>query len=37
VVVYFRRNKLLPGAQKRSGTLIKVRIEYVKNVIDINL
>jgi len=37
VVVYFRRNELLPGAQERSGILIKVRIKHVKNVIDINL
>ena len=34
VVVYFRRTKLLPGVQKRSGILIRVRIEHVK---DINL
>ena len=34
VVAYFRRTELLPGVQERSGILIKVRIEHVK---DINL
>ena len=34
VVVYFRRTELLPGVQERSGILLRVRIEYVK---DINL
>ena len=34
VVAYFRRTELLPGVQKRSGILIRVRIEHVK---DINL
>jgi len=37
VVVYFRRTELLPGVQKRSGILIKVRIEHVKDIIDVNL
>jgi len=37
VVAYFRRNELLPGAQERSGILIKVRIEHIKDVIDVNL
>jgi len=32
VVVYFRRMELLPGVQKRSDILIKVRIEHVKDV-----
>jgi len=32
VVVYFRKTELLPGVQERSGILIRVRIEYVKNV-----
>jgi len=34
VVAYFRRNELLPGVQERSGILIRVRIEHIK---DINL
>ena len=34
VVAYFRRTELLPGVQKRSGILIRVRIEHIK---DINL
>ena len=34
VVAYFRKTELLPGVQKRSGILIKVRIEHIK---DINL
>jgi len=34
VVAYFRRTELLPGVQKRSGILLRVRIKYVK---DINL
>jgi len=34
VVAYFRRTELLPGVQERSGILVRVRIEYVK---DINL
>ena len=37
VVAYFRRNELLPGTQERSGILIKVRIEHIKDVIDVNL
>jgi len=32
VVVYFRRTELLSGVQERSGILIRVRIEYVKDV-----
>jgi len=32
VVVYFRRMELLPGVQEKSGILIRVRIEYVKDV-----
>ena len=32
VVAYFRRTELLPGVQERSGILIRVRIEHVKNV-----
>ena len=34
MVVYFRGMELLPGVQERSGILIRVRIEHVK---DINL
>ena len=34
VVAYFRKTELLPGVQKRSGILIKVRREHIK---DINL
>jgi len=34
VVAYFRKTELLPGVQERSGILIKMRIEHVK---DINL
>jgi len=39
VVVYFRRIELLPGVQERSGILlrVRVRIEHVKDVIDVNL
>jgi len=37
MVAYFRRTELLPGVQKRSGILIRVRIEHVKDVIDVNL
>jgi len=37
MVVYFRRTELLPGVQERSGILIRVRIEYVKDIIDVNL
>ena len=32
VVMYFRKTELLPGAQKRSGILIRVRIKHVKDV-----
>ena len=32
VVAYFRRTKLLPGVQERSGILIRVRIEHIKDV-----
>jgi len=35
--MYFRRTELLPGVQKRSGILIRVRIKYVKDIKDINL
>jgi len=31
VVMYFRKTELLPGAQERSGILIRVRIEHVKD------
>jgi len=34
VVAYFRKTELLPGVQERSGILIRMRIEHVK---DINL
>jgi len=34
VVVYFRRTELLPGVQEKSGILIRVKLEHVK---DINL
>jgi len=37
VVVYFRRTELLSGVQERNSILIRVRIEYVKDVININL
>ena len=37
VVAYFRRTELLPGVQERSGILIRVRIEHVKDIIDVNL
>jgi len=37
MVAYFRRTELLPGVQERSGILIRVRIEYVKDVNDFNL
>jgi len=37
MIAYFRRTELLPGAQERSGILIRVRIEYVKDIIDVNL
>jgi len=32
VVAYFRRTELLPGVQERSGILIRVRIEHIKDV-----
>ena len=32
VVAYFRKTELLPGVQERSGILIRVRIEHVKDV-----
>ena len=32
VVAYFRKTKLLPGVQERSGILLRVRIEHVKDV-----
>jgi len=37
MVVYFRRTELLPGVQERSGILIRVRIEHVKDINDFNL
>ena len=37
VVAYFRKTELLPGIQERSGILIRVRIEHVKDIIDVNL
>jgi len=37
VVAYFRKTELLPGVQEWSGILIRVRIEHVKDIIDINL
>jgi len=37
VVAYFRRNELLAGVQKGSGILIRVRIEHIKDIIDVNL
>jgi len=30
--MYFRKTELLPGAQERSGILIRVRIEHIKDV-----
>jgi len=32
IVTYFRRTELLPGVQERSGILIRVRLEHVKDV-----
>jgi len=32
-----RKTELLPGVQERSGILIRVRIEHVKDIIDVNL
>ena len=32
VVAYFRRMELLPEVQERSGILIRVRIEHIKDV-----
>jgi len=37
VVVYFRRNKLLSEVQERSDILIRVRVEHVKDIINVNL
>jgi len=37
MVAYFRRTKLLPGVQERSGILIRVRMEHIKDVIDVDL
>jgi len=37
MVAYFRRTELLLGVQVRSGILIRVRIEHVRDVIDVNL
>ena len=32
VVAYFRRMELLSGVQEKSGILIRVRIEHIKDV-----
>jgi len=32
MVAYFRKMELLSGVQKRSGILIRVRMEHVKDV-----
>ena len=40
MVAYFRRTELLPGVQEKSGILIRVRLEHVKDIkdiIDVNL
>ena len=37
VVTYFRRTELLPGVQERSSILIRVRMERVKDIINVNL
>jgi len=37
VVIYFRRNELLPEVQERSDILIRVRVEHVKDIINVNL
>jgi len=37
VVTYFRRTELLPGVQERSSILIRVRMEHVKDIINVNL
>ena len=40
VVAYFRKTELLPGVQEKSGILIRVRLEHVKDIkdiIDVNL
>jgi len=37
MVAYFRRTELLLGVQERSGILIRVRIEHIRDVIDVNL
>jgi len=35
VVAYFRRTELLPGVQEGSGILMRMRMEHVKDIIDI--
>jgi len=35
--MYFRRNELLPEVQERSDILIRVRVEHVKDIINVNL
>jgi len=37
MVAYFKRTELLPEVQEKSGILIRVRIEHVKDVNDFNL
>ena len=37
MVIYFRRNELLPEVQERSDILIRVRVEHVKDIINVNL
>jgi len=37
VVIYFRGTELLPGVQERNSILIRVRMEHVKDVINVNL
>jgi len=32
VIAYFRRTELLPGVQERSGILMKMRMEHIKDV-----
>jgi len=35
VVAYFRRTELLPGVQEGSGILMRMRMEHIKDIIDI--
>jgi len=37
VVAYFRRTELLPGVQEGSGILMRIRMEHIKDIIDVNL